>query len=150
MAGTQRLFYYRQYLCSSWLLVKIIFGKCYDKRYGFAWNGEFRQQMGNNQKCGVILKKWSREKPVNWLVYRLFWRRVRDSNPRYITYTAFRVLHLRPLGQLSVLNCIGKRSQIGPLFFSPIILADKRRFVNWFFLKSSKSVKLLAIILFLM
>ena len=30
------------------------------------------------------------------------WRRVRDSNPRYITYTAFRVLHLRPLGQLSV------------------------------------------------
>ena len=31
-----------------------------------------------------------------------FWRRVRDSNPRYITYTAFRVLHLRPLGQLSI------------------------------------------------
>ena len=35
-----------------------------------------------------------------------FWRRVRDSNPRYITYTAFRVLHLRPLGQLSVFQFV--------------------------------------------
>ena len=34
------------------------------------------------------------------------WRRVRDSNPRYITYTAFRVLHLRPLGQLSVFRFV--------------------------------------------
>ena len=34
------------------------------------------------------------------------WRRVRDSNPRYITYTAFRVLHLRPLGQLSVFQFV--------------------------------------------
>ena len=53
------------------------------------------------------------------------WRRVRDSNPRYITYTAFRVLHLRPLGQLSVLNCIGKRSQIGPLFSAPLFYQIK-------------------------
>ena len=72
----------------------------------------------------------SQRRPIPNGIDLLLWRRVRDSNPRYITYTAFRVLHLRPLGQLSVLNCIGKRSQIGLLFFSPIILADKRRFVN--------------------
>ena len=32
-----------------------------------------------------------------------FWRRVRDSNPRSVlTDTSFRVMHLRPLGQLSI------------------------------------------------
>ena len=88
----------------------------------------------------MILKKWSREKPVNWLVYKIsgspksqqtFWgeeeqRRecgmifcIKNRHKRYIAcdddggelgirtleafrLTAFRVLHLRPLGQLSV------------------------------------------------
>ena len=47
-------------------------------------------------------KREKRKSLANSLVYRTFWRRVRDSNPRYFTYTAFRVLHLRPLGQLSI------------------------------------------------
>ena len=36
-----------------------------------------------------------------------FWRRVRDSNPRYITYTAFRVLWVN--GSLVIFEgCLGK------------------------------------------
>ena len=57
--------------------------------------------MENNRKREVILKKWSRKKPANGLVYRLFGGELGIRTLGTFLYTTFRVSHLRPLGQLS-------------------------------------------------
>ncbi len=47
-------------------------------------------------------EKWSKKKPVNALVYRLYGGELGIRTLGPFRDTAFRVLHLRPLGQLSV------------------------------------------------
>ena len=50
----------------------------------------------------LFLEKDTRKKPVNALVYRLCGGELGIRTLGTFLYTAFRVLHLRPLGQLSM------------------------------------------------